>query len=593
MIRKLFLMMAGLFFALTISAKEDPDSAIINIAREYYRLYNTDNAEEFYKYSELLCKYHFDRGEFAYYYMMRQNEIFYDSEHGETYKAIKKANDLLEEMKESDEKRYDIVYLALGHIFEQQGNFRMALHYYQESLDNTAPTDSAGLANIYAQLAAANITRDPDKAWYWNERMGSMLTPTSLDYKPYLVHKARIQFFKGEKKEYFETRRELDEAVKGYKNASAYPFGDHVIKLMDAAFLGKYEEALQLLDEKTQDYDAIQCYDIRIRVYEMMGQYPKALEETDKRRDLLDSLSNDLLFSNINEINAAAGIARISEKASKERELWLTAVIILLIVALGLSASRYITHRRYQRRIVRQNEQLEIALDEAKESERMKNIFIRHISHEVRTPLNIITGYVQIVSNPEFELEKEERDTLLKAIEKNTVAITDIIDDLLEVSQEESKERYRRDDEIAVNAFCRRIMSEAETANKGRLKLCFKSELPDKLTITSNQSGLERILQQLLNNALKFTDEGQVELTIYKSADGNSMHFAVADTGIGIPEDRHEQIFEHFYKLDSFKQGLGIGLSMSRKIAILLGGTLNIDKEYHNGTRMILTIPAK
>lgn len=593
MIRYIYILLITLFCTFTVTAKEEDDSIFINLNRHFYRLLDTDSTEEFYKVSAQLQQYYEEKEDLDGYYTILQNEITYDASHGESYKAIKKANDILENMKNSDVKRYDIVYLALGNIFETRGNYRMALHYYQESLNNTASTDSSGLTNIYAQLASVNITRDTKMAWHWNELLGSVTPKNQPSYKLYFALKGQICFFNGEKEAFFENQREQEEFLKKYPGAGISSYGNHVLTVMEKAFLGEYDEALQLLDQETQDYDGIRRYDIRIHIFEMMGHDDWALKETGKRRDLRDSLNNDLLFNNINEVNSAAGIAKLNEQAAKERELWLVVVIALLFIALGLIISRYFSRQRYQRKIEKQNGQLEIALDEVKESERMKNIFIQHVSHEIRTPLNVITGYAQIITNPSFELEKEERNKMLQAIGRNTIAITDIVNDLLEVSQEESKERYHKDDHIAVNHFCHQVMKEAEDRNKGRLALSFQTSLPDDCTIYSNQNGIERILHQLLSNALKFTEQGQVELRVYKNNDDNKMYFIVTDTGVGIPEDQHEQVFEHFYKLDSFKQGLGIGLPMSRKIAILLGGTLTIDKDYKDGTRMILTIPIK
>lgn len=592
MIRKILVLTVGLFFAFVAGARE-ADSAFIELNRHYYRLFDTDSTEEFYKVSTQILQHYRKMGELDNYYLMLQNEIMYDASHGESYKAIKKANDMLEEMKESKVKRYDIVYLALGNIFETRGNYRMALHYYQKSLDNTNPVDTFGLINIYSQLVSVNVARDTEKAWKWNERFGSLVGNNMLPYKLYLSLKGEIYFFRGEKEKFLENQRELQSFLEEKPRAQIYTHGNHGLKVMEDAFLGKYDEALRLLDQESQDYDGIRQYDIRIRIYEMMGHLDWALQETNKRRDLRDSLNNDLLFSNINEVNAAAGITKLNEQAAEERELWLGTVIILLFVALGLSLSRYFSRQHYQKKIIRQNEQLEIALDEAKESERMKNAFIQHISHEIRTPLNVITGYAQVITNPAFELGTAERDNMLQAIGRNTVAITDIVNDLLEISQEESKERYRRDDLIVVNAFCRHIMHEMEMKNSCHLNLCFQSSVHDGLVIKSNQVGIERILQHLLGNALKFTEQGQVELAVRENTDEGNICFTVTDTGVGIPEDRYEQVFEHFYKVDSFKQGLGIGLSMSRKIAILLGGTLVIDKNYHEGTRMVLTLPVR
>lgn len=588
MIRKILILSVGLFWAFTLLA-EEKDSAYMALYRHYYQLFDTDSTEEFYKTSELMQERYVEKGNILSYYKIRQNEIFYDADHGEFYKAIKKANDLLEEMKGSETKHYELPYMSLGSIFDQRGNYRIAVHYYQEALNNISPEDSTGLAHIYSQLASVNLTRNAEKAWKWTRCLASVISHDSLYYKTYLTLKGQIYFFCGEKDDFFKNKCEFDDFLKRMPSLDAN--GEQVMKIMDNAFNGKFDEALHLLNEKTQDYDDIGRCDIRIRIYEMMGHNDLALRETKIRRDLRDSLSNDLLFNNLNEINAAIGVAKLNEKVAKEREFQIDAVILLLLIAIGLTISRYISQRRYQKKIEKQNEQLEITIDEAKESERMKDIFIKHISHEIRSPLNVITGYAQLITNPAFELETKERNKMVQAIGRNTIAITDIVNDLLEISQEESKERYRKDDHIAINDFCRQILEETEEVNKGRLKLSFQTTLPDDFTIQSNQGSIERILRQLLGNALKFTEHGQVELSIYESHDSGSVHFAVTDTGIGIPEEQQEQVFTQFYKLDMSKQGLGIGLSMSRKIATLLGGNLVIDKNYHSGTRMVLSIP--
>lgn len=594
MSRKILILSIALLSAFTLSAEEH-DSAYMALYRHYYKLFETDSTEEFYAASEQMQQGYMKKGNILSYYKIRQNEIFYDAEHGRVYQAIKKASDLLRDMKDSKDskaKRYELPYMTLGYIFEQRGNYRIAVHYYQKALDNIEARDSTGLAHLYSQLAAINFTRNADLSRQWIRRLEHVISHDSLYYKKYLTLKGAFYFFNGKKEDFVANKQKYDDFL--IRRPSLDNSGEHIMTIMDDAFSGKYDKALQLLKQKSNDFGDIERCDYRIRIYEMMGREEWALEESDRRRDLRDSLSNDLLFSNLNEINTTINVEKFNEEAVKERELWFNAVIILLGAAIGLTIGRYVSHHRYQKRIEKQNEELEIALDEAKESERMKDIFVKHISHEIRSPLNVITGYAQLITNPHFELDVEECNKIVEAIGQNTVVISDIVNDLLEVSQEESKERYRRDDVIAVNALGRQMMAEMETKNEGRLKLSFQTNVPDEFTIQSNRSGIERILQHLLDNALKFTEKGQVELNIYQpAAYDENIHFIVTDTGIGIPEEHHEQVFRRFYQLDSFKQGLGVGLSMSLKIATLLGGTLNIDKNYHDGTRMDLTLPAK
>ena len=594
MTRKFIILAVAFLFALIATAKEELDSSYQALYHTYRQLYNSDSVTEFYDASAKMQHIYMENGDIEAYYTIRHDEILYDARRGEVYNAIKKANKLLEDMKNSKFKSYEHVYVSLGTIFETSGNYRMALYYYQEALNNTAPTDSARLAHIYSQLASLNFTRDTRKAWLWNERLASITPKDSPYYKSYIANKGQIYFYNGDKNNFFITKQEYDDYLEK-SDTTTYNYGEHVLNVLENAFNGQYEEALRLLEQDTQDYDNTKRYDIRIHIYEMMGLYELALKEVDKRKDLRDSLNNELLFNNINEMSASAGIVKVTEETNKEREFWLGIIIILLFVAIGLMISRYFVRRRYQRKMEKQNKKLEIALNEVKKSDRMKGIFIQQISHEIRTPLNIINGYIQIIANPEMELEEKERASLMKEINQNTIAITDIIDDLLEMSQKESKERYRKDDKILVNALCRHIIEEAETNNTAHLNLCMRSNLPENFTIQSNEEGIKRILRQLLNNAIKFTSQGHIELSVSESTNdsADNIQFAVTDTGIGIPVNQHEKVFERFYKIDSFKQGLGIGLPMSRNIAVRLGGTLTIDKKYRDGTRMILSIPVK
>lgn len=590
MIKKIFIL-AGLFITLALSAKELPDSALYS---HYLRLFNTespDSTKAFFGLSKQLQQFYKQHNQMEDYYNIRRFEVRYKADRGHYFDAIKDGNSLLADMRRNgDEEKYcDIAYSSLGTTYIRQGNHQMAIHYFNEALKHVTPADTTRYIHAYAGLGHAYIIQDPDKALQLNEQLGELLKMDSTYYKIYLSHKVQIYFYKGDKKNFLKTVKEY-EALINSPQAPQYKHGEKTIRIMENAMTDRHDEVLQSIDAYSSDMGRL---DATIRIYENMGRQDLALNEAYRRMAIQDSFNNDLLNANQKELAATLSLTELKEKAAKEREFWLTVVIVLLVVAFSLLISRHLIRRRFQKRILKQNEQLEIALDEAKESERMKATFIKHISHEMRTPLNILTGYVHVIADPSYELPQEERDTMLEVIDQNTAAMTNIINDLLEISVDASKERYRRDDQVMVNDLCRSAMHYAEQKNNDRLALHFNTDLSDDFSIQSNREGIERILRQLLKNALKFTESGSVDfsISIYES-DGNAyLRFTVTDTGIGIPEEHHEQVFEQFYKVDSFKQGLGIGLPMSRKIAIRLGGTLDIDKSYHDGTRMILTIP--
>ena len=253
----------------------------------------------------------------------------------------------------------------------------------------------------------------------------------------------------------------------------------------------------------------------------------------------------------------------------------MAAVILLLFVYI-------VVRHRVQARLAK-------ALEHAKESDRMKTAFVQHISHEIRTPLNIITGFAQVVSNPDYELSKEDRNRIMADISHNTTEITNFVNELLELSESESQSVYQLDDDVDVPTICQEAIEASETANQGRLVLSVNSELPEGYRLKSNAAAIRKILDRLMSNALKFTVNGSV--TIRLKSENGQLKIEVEDTGKGIPHDQQERVFERFYKIDSFVQGMGLGLTVARRSAQLLGGTLTIDPTYTTGCRFVITLP--
>lgn len=577
-------------------AIEQKDTAFTNLYHRYFELYADSNETAFYEASEKLKEYYLKANNLDSYYKVLLNEILYDTEQGKTYRAIKKCGAMLEEMEQKNDKHYDIVYSALGNIYDMRGNYRMANKYYEEALKACAPTDTGALISIYSRIASLKAHREPHKAWEVNEHFGKMCTNNPQYYKVYVVLKGEISF-------YMKDRQRFEKAYEQYlKIRQDYPlldgYGKDMMKMVHATFQGDYETALQCISHESTDYDVLDRCDMRIQIYEMMGDVEKALQEVAYRRDLRDSLNSDMLFDNMNELNAEMGLTKMQEEtlekekeATKRQNMLLSITIILLLAALGLVISRYLMRRRLQKQLMKKNKELEIALMRAEESDMMKTSFIEHVSHEIRTPLNVITGFTQIITNPTFKLKTEERDKMIHDISVNTIEITNIVNELLEVAQEESRQHYEKNDTIEVNAFCEKIIKDMDILNTHHLDIHFLSEVCADFTMKTNRKALEKILRQLLENALKFTEEGHIECKVSESPEQGVVRFTITDTGIGIAEEHQERIFERFFKVDNFKQGFGLGLTISRKIALLLGGSLYLDKEYTEGARFMLTLP--
>ena len=577
-------------------AKMEPDSAFKSLYRRYFELFSDSNEVAFFDASNQMKEYYLQRNHKDSYYKVCLNEILYDTERGKSYRAIKRASAMLKDMELRKEKNYDIVYAALGNIYDMRGNYRMALKYYNNALNACEPTDTGALVSVYSRIASLQAHREPQKALEMNERMGKMISKSSGEYKVYVVLKGEIAFYLKDRKLYEEAYREYLEICKAHPLLDSY--GKSMMSMLQATFSGDYNTALDILSHESPDFDPLDRCDMRIQIYEMMGNRQKALEEVAFRRDLRDSLNSDMLFESINEINAEMGIGQIEEEARRKEEaatkrqnLLLSIALVLLVTAFSLVVSRYLMRRRMQKKLMKQNKELEIALSRAEESDRMKTSFIEHVSHEIRTPLNVVTGFSQIITNPIYELDEKERNIMLNDIIKNTVEITNIVNELLEVAENESKEHYPLDENINIEQLCSGIMNSMTIVNNGKLQLNYKSMIDDQLTVRSNRQALEKILSQLMKNAIKFTEKGSVELQVRERAGNGGIEFSITDTGLGVKQEFHEKIFERFYKVNPFKQGMGLGLTMSRKIAEVIGGTLDIDPSYKKGARFLLIIP--
>ena len=583
-------------FATNLVAEEQKDTAFENLYRRYFQLYTEGNESIFYDASAKMKEYYLSNNKYDSYYKIALNEILYDTEQGKTYRAIKKCNNLLNEMNARGQKRYHIVYSAMGNIYDMRGNYRMAKKYFQDALKACEPNDTGSLISIYSRIASLQAHREPLKAKEVNELFGKMAVKHPQYYKVHTVLKAEIAFYLNDHQLYEEAHRQFLQVNKEHPLLDVY--GKDIMAMVKATFDGDYGKALDILEHDSPDFDALDRCDMRIRIYELMGNKERAIQEVANRRDLRDSLNSDMMFESINEINAEMGMQKIKEEAQQERDkankrqrLLMAVAILLLVIALALSISRSLMRRRLQKKLIKKNKELEIALSRAEESDRMKDSFIEHVSHEIRTPLNVITGFAQVIANTDYSLDDESRKHMLKEINKNTQEITYIVNELLEVAENESREYYPKEDILYVNSFFYKMLHDGEMDNNNHLKLNFTSTVDNNFTIKTNRRVLEKVIVQLMMNALKFTPEGSVSMDVQPSPNNDMLRVMITDTGIGIPEEHRDHIFERFYKVDTFKPGFGLGLTVSRKLAVLLGGSLVLDKEYSNGARFVLYLP--
>jgi signal transduction histidine kinase len=248
--------------------------------------------------------------------------------------------------------------------------------------------------------------------------------------------------------------------------------------------------------------------------------------------------------------------------------------------------------RMMNEEIKKRNVELTIANEQAQVALEKKTAFMQDVTHQVRTPLNIIIGFSQVIRDDHQSIPEEEMELILDAMQENSENIQEIIEKMLTAGYLENRTSITKDTPFACNDLCREIMSKIKLKCPETVKLNFETSVPDSLTIIAHKQAFPKMLKQMLDNANQFTKQGSITLSC-RQDDDNTVTFTVTDTGIGIAEADEERIFIPFFKLDYYSEGLGIGLNLVRRSAEVQGGTFYYDNTYHDGARFILTMPLK
>ena len=260
--------------------------------------------------------------------------------------------------------------------------------------------------------------------------------------------------------------------------------------------------------------------------------------------------------------------------------------------AFGMDISDTIS---YQIGLERLNDDLVKAKDEAETSERMKTEFIQNMSHEIRTPLNAICGFVEMLTDGDEErpLSQQERREYSMIIKTNSDLLMNLVNDILDFSDLNSGRAKVTVMEVTVNDLLRLALHTVELRVRKEVQLICDSKVDDRFTINTDPKRVQQVLVNFLTNAIKHTDEGSITLGFAGPDADGWCEFSVTDTGEGIPEDKASEIFERFLKLNSFKQGAGLGLAICKSVANVLGGEVALDTTYRQGARFVFRLKCK
>ena len=225
----------------------------------------------------------------------------------------------------------------------------------------------------------------------------------------------------------------------------------------------------------------------------------------------------------------------------------------------------------------------------AEEADQMKSAFLANMSHEIRTPLNAIVGFSQLL-NSDMPLEPEEKAEFIYLITKNSDLLLKLINDILDLSRIESGSMSFSYENLDLSKLMGDIFHTHQLMMPEGVEL--KIRVPhEPLIIRSDHFRLTQVCTNFINNAVKFTAKGYIEIGYELSADGKSILISVKDTGKGIPDDKKEKVFERFQKLDEFAQGTGLGLAICQSIVHTFHGSISLESEVGVGSKFTISLP--
>ncbi len=541
------------------------------------RAFNTGDSAHFFSAIKNLEDYLLSQDDLHNYYTQRCNEIVFLMNRQKIWEAYKAARQLSKELRERglDKEMYMAINM-MGHIYRYCGNFDAAKKAFREVI---ALMEKHGyyesMPPIYMNIVNVEMGDDPIEAIEMLNRAYEIAKKYSPERVFDIETRRVLSYYNlGDTEKFEEGYKYYKEGV---KNGLSSVHG-RTIEIYHEAYLGNIDKAIEMAHAEMGE----QGTDIITNLYKNAGMWKEAYESLRKEKASDDSINNVILSNNMQGIQDEIRIFEMERESAKNRMIGMSAVIVLLLLLIGALTYIVISRRRHER-------QLKEAYEHALESDNMKTAFIRNINHEVRTPLNIISGFAQVISDPNIDLSVEERQNISQMVLKNTNLITSQFDEMIELSLNENSGEAVKTEDLDVTQALADIINEHKEKVSNGVDLHLHSMLPEGFTTQINKKMLFRMVNILLDNAIKNTTSGYI--IVKADADDKHLKITVEDTGCGIAPEEADRIFERFVKLDNFKEGLGLGLTLCKMLAQRIGGDVVLDTTYAGpGARFVISL---
>ncbi|MBR3291495.1 MAG: HAMP domain-containing histidine kinase [Bacteroidales bacterium] len=508
--------------------------------------------------------------------------------------------ELVQEMHEIASERKDAYGLWMGHrymvsLYVAQGDYITAKHYILESLkiyeSSTDPVlRRQSVARLYCDLSDTYLIGDDSVRINVDKALKN--SKQHLDTLRCEYHLAKIAAYEKKVQEYHQHR---DYCLQDPSLPSISTTAERLFGTLDAIIGGTFDvDAVNALS-----FSRIREVKYIANVAEVYGYKDQAFEIERLLMRKFEQLFAESNQSKITELDARLGNTRLSvQLADKTKEvLNITRLVaVLLAVILVIALSFFLFYIRNLNQAKEQDERRIAELKDANEKVQLANAaktrFVQNMSHEVRTPLNAIVGFSQLLSLPDGSFTENEKSEFSNHIVNNTNMLTMLLDDILSASAMDSGSYQINYEDGEVHNIAQSAINSAEHRLQPGVRLYYAPESEEPIVFRVDPRRAQQILINLLTNACKHTMEGEICLTSSLTSRPGFVSYAVTDTGTGVPPEQAEQIFTRFTKLNEFTQGSGLGLSICREIAGRMGASVYLDTSYTaGGARFVLELP--
>lgn len=487
----------------------------------------------------------------------------------------------------------------MGHVYNTCGNIPGAEAEFLKSAEQIKGTsfEVDGLAFIYLAIAHVHLNNSLKQTLHWLDVTEEELEKNkgSWNYYRCLADVYAIRAIVRFKQKNFDAFRQciakMDEAEKMNKVPSGdlfTPYARIYQTLLEKGSTQALAEADSLNNLKEQ-------YLLKCDIYRYIGADDKAFLTQRELMHKRDSITGLMIAENIDRLEEEMELMRRSHKMGRLMNYVLVGAMVLLILAIILLHRNILIRRKFSKRLIAKNEELRAAYKHVAAADEMKTEFIRNVSHEIRTPLNIINGFTQVLADQGSDMGDTERKAISNTIGNSTRQITSLVNKMLALANDSTKDLLSEVDMTDGLEICQKAIADMPDVDPNRIKVSLDDQTGgDKMLYTHGDSLLQ-MLGNILENSVKFTEEGHIILKVRTEKEKNRkmMFFTVEDTGCGIPSDKIGTIFQRWVKADEFKEGLGLGLAYCWETAQKLGGSLRLVETSEKGTTFELGLPVE